>query len=34
MAAGGVIALIPVMILFIFLQRYFVRGLTEGATKG
>lgn len=34
MAAGGVIALIPVMVLFIFLQRYFVRGLTEGATKG
>jgi ABC-type glycerol-3-phosphate transport system permease component len=34
MAAGGVIALIPIMILFIFLQRYFIRGLTEGATKG
>ncbi|MGI8483186.1 MAG: carbohydrate ABC transporter permease [Thermomicrobiales bacterium] len=34
MAAGGVIAVIPIMILFIFLQRYFIRGLTEGATKG
>ncbi|MGC4192581.1 MAG: carbohydrate ABC transporter permease [Thermomicrobiales bacterium] len=34
MAAGGVIALIPVMVLFVFLQRYFIRGLTEGATKG
>ncbi|MGB3304894.1 MAG: carbohydrate ABC transporter permease [Thermomicrobiales bacterium] len=34
MAAGGVIAVIPIMILFVFLQRYFIRGLTEGATKG
>ena len=34
MAAGAVIALIPVILVFIFLQRYFIRGLTEGATKG
>jgi raffinose/stachyose/melibiose transport system permease protein len=34
MAAGAVITLIPIMLVFIFLQRYFIRGLTEGATKG
>ena len=34
MAAGAVIILIPIIIVFIFLQRYFIRGLTEGATKG
>ena len=34
MAAGAVIALVPVILIFIFLQRYFIRGLTEGATKG
>jgi ABC-type glycerol-3-phosphate transport system permease component len=34
MAAGAVITLVPVIVLFIFLQRYFIRGLTEGATKG
>ena len=34
MAAGAVIALVPVIVVFIILQRYFVRGLTEGATKG
>jgi len=34
MAAGAVIALVPVVLIFIFLQRYFIRGLTEGATKG
>jgi ABC-type glycerol-3-phosphate transport system permease component len=34
MAAGSVIALVPVIVIFIFLQRYFIRGLTEGATKG
>jgi raffinose/stachyose/melibiose transport system permease protein len=34
MAAGAVIALLPVILLFVFLQRYFVRGLTEGAVKG
>lgn len=34
MAAGAVIALVPVIVIFIFLQRYFIAGLTEGATKG
>ncbi len=34
MAAGAVIVLIPIILVFIFLQRYFIRGLTEGATKG
>ena len=34
MAAGAVIALVPVILVFVFLQRYFIRGLTEGALKG
>jgi len=34
MAAGAVIGLVPVIVVFIFLQRFFIRGLTEGATKG
>jgi multiple sugar transport system permease protein len=34
MAAGAVIGLIPVILVFILLQRYFIQGLTEGATKG
>jgi ABC-type glycerol-3-phosphate transport system permease component len=34
MAAGAVIGLVPVMLVFIFLQRYFIQGLTDGATKG
>ncbi len=34
MAAGAVIALVPIIVVFLFLQRYFVRGLTEGAMKG
>jgi multiple sugar transport system permease protein len=33
MAASTIIAL-PVIVAFIFLQRYIVSGLTEGATKG
>ncbi len=34
MAAGAVICLVPVILVFVFLQRFFIRGLTEGATKG
>jgi ABC-type glycerol-3-phosphate transport system permease component len=34
MAAGAVITLVPIILVFIVLQRYFIRGLTEGATKG
>jgi arabinogalactan oligomer / maltooligosaccharide transport system permease protein len=33
-AAGAVVAAIPVVLLFLFLQRYIVSGLTTGATKG
>lgn len=32
--AGSVLAILPVLILFAFLQRYFVAGLTSGAVKG
>ncbi|QTX03656.1 sugar ABC transporter permease [Agromyces archimandritae] len=32
-AAGAVIAALPVMLLFLFLQRYIVGGLTAGAVK-
>jgi arabinogalactan oligomer/maltooligosaccharide transport system permease protein len=33
-AAGAVVAAIPVVLLFLFLQRYIVSGLTAGSTKG
>ena len=33
-AAAGFIGLVPVMAAFVFLQRYFVAGLTAGAVKG
>ena len=33
-AAGAVLAAIPVVLLFQFLQRYIVSGLTQGAVKG
>jgi multiple sugar transport system permease protein len=32
--ASGVVATVPILILFIFLQRYLVAGLTSGAVKG
>ena len=34
MMAASVMALIPVCIFFLFLQRYLVTGLTAGAVKG
>ncbi len=34
LAAGGVLSIIPVIILFAIVQRSMLRGLTEGATKG
>lgn len=33
-AAGSVLIAIPIAILFLFLQKYFVSGLTAGGTKG
>jgi arabinogalactan oligomer/maltooligosaccharide transport system permease protein len=33
-AAGSIIAAIPVVLLFLFLQKYLVSGLTAGAVKG
>lgn len=33
-AAGAVISAIPVMLLFLFLQKYIVSGLTAGSVKG
>jgi ABC-type glycerol-3-phosphate transport system permease component len=32
--ASGVVAVIPVLVLFLFLQRYLVEGLMSGAVKG
>ena len=34
MMAGYTIASIPIIILFVFSMRLFIRGLTEGAIKG
>lgn len=34
MMAASVVAAIPVTIIFVFLQRYFIQGLTAGAVKG
>ena len=34
MFSGAVISLIPVLILYISLNKYFVSGLTAGAVKG
>jgi len=33
-AAAIIIIIIPLMLLFIYLQRYFIQGLTSGAVKG
>jgi multiple sugar transport system permease protein len=34
LSAGAVIALVPVTVLFMFVQKYIVKGLTAGAVKG
>ena len=34
MMAASVVAAIPVTIIFVFLQRYFIQGLTADAIKG
>lgn len=33
-AAVSMVAMVPLLIMFVVLQRYFVKGLTEGAVKG
>jgi arabinosaccharide transport system permease protein len=32
--AGSVIAILPILVLFVFFQRYFISGLTVGGVKG
>ena len=32
-AAGAVMVAVPITILFIFLQRFMIQGLAEGASK-
>ncbi len=34
MAAGSVIVALPVIVLYVFLQRHFIRGMLSGAVKG
>jgi raffinose/stachyose/melibiose transport system permease protein len=34
MAAGSVIVALPVVLLYVFLQRHFIRGMLSGAVKG
>lgn len=34
LAAGSIIAITPVILLFLFLQRYFISGISLGAVKG
>jgi raffinose/stachyose/melibiose transport system permease protein len=33
-SAGSVIMVIPIIVLFLFLQRRFIEGLTQGGLKG
>ena len=33
-AAGAMIALVPILVLFVALQRHFFKGVGEGAVKG
>lgn len=33
-AAGGLLSMIPMALIYLFLQKYFVSGLAEGAVKG
>jgi multiple sugar transport system permease protein len=34
MMAGGVITVLPVLALFVVLQRYYIQGLLAGSIKG
>ena len=33
-AAGSIVSIIPIIIFFLALQKYFIQGSTEGAVKG
>jgi len=33
-AAGAIVTAIPIVVLFLFLQKYLISGLTAGAVKG
>jgi arabinosaccharide transport system permease protein len=32
--AGAVLAILPILLLFLFFQRFFIEGLTVGGVKG
>jgi multiple sugar transport system permease protein len=34
MMAGAVITVLPVMLAFLFLQRYYIQGVMAGSVKG
>jgi raffinose/stachyose/melibiose transport system permease protein len=34
LAAGAAIVAVPVVIVYLFLQRHFIRGMLEGSTRG
>ncbi|MPZ96770.1 MAG: carbohydrate ABC transporter permease, partial [Propionibacteriales bacterium] len=34
LAAGAVLVALPVVVVFLFTQRHFIRGMVEGAVKG
>jgi multiple sugar transport system permease protein len=34
MMAGSVVTVLPVLMLFVFLQRYYIAGLMAGSVKG
>lgn len=34
MVAGAVMSIVPILIVYIFMNRYFIAGMTEGAVKG
>jgi raffinose/stachyose/melibiose transport system permease protein len=34
LAAGAVLVALPVVVVYLFTQRYFVRGMIEGSVKG
>ncbi len=34
MMAGSVLTIMPVLVVFLFLQRYYIRGIMAGSVKG